>query len=94
MTMLPRAMSIHSVAEAKSHLSELIDRALKGEDVVITQHGHPVVELKPVSPPPKLITEADIEWLRVHRIPCKGTEDAAALVIRMRDEDYECVVLT
>ena len=41
-------MSRHSVAEAKNHLSELIDRALKGEGVVITRHGQPVVELKPV----------------------------------------------
>lgn len=82
-------MSSHSVAEAKSHLSELIDRALKGEDVVITRHGHPVVELKPVSPPPRRITEADIKWLRAHRIPCEGTEDAVTLVRRMRDEDYE-----
>jgi prevent-host-death family protein len=82
-------MSNHSVAEAKSHLSELIDRALKGEDVVITRHGHPVVELRPVSPLPRRITEADIEWLRAHRIPCKGIEDAATLVSRMRDEDYE-----
>jgi prevent-host-death family protein len=82
-------MSSHSVAEAKSHLSELIDRALKGEDVVITRHGHPVVELKPVSPPPKRITEAHIEWLRKHRIPRRGaTEDAGTLVSRMRDEDW------
>ena len=41
-------MSAYSVAEAKNRLPELIDRALKGEDVVITRHGHSVVELKPV----------------------------------------------
>ena len=46
-------MSTHSVAEAKNHLPELIDRALKGESVVITRHGHPVVELKAVPPPPR-----------------------------------------
>jgi prevent-host-death family protein len=38
-----------SVAEAKTHLSELIDRALAGEEVVITRHGRPVVALKPVT---------------------------------------------
>ena len=79
----------HSVAEAKSHLSELIDRALKGEDVVITRHGHPIVELKPIHPPPRHITEVDIEWLRKHRIPRRGsTLDAGTLVSRMRDEDW------
>ncbi len=82
-------MANHSVAEAKSHLSELIDRALKGEDVVIVHNGQPVVELKPASPPLGRITGANIEWLRRHRIPCKESEDAAALVNRMRDEDYE-----
>jgi prevent-host-death family protein len=82
-------MSNHSVAEAKSHLSELIDRALKGEDVVITRHGHPVVELRPVSPPPRRITEADIEWLREHRVPRSGgSEDAGRVVGRMRDEEW------
>ncbi len=45
-------MSTHTVAEAEGHLSELIDRALEGEGVVITRHGKPVVELKPVPPPP------------------------------------------
>jgi len=65
-------LSSHSVAEAKSHFSELIDRALKAEDVVITRHGNPVVELKSASSPPRRITDADIEWLRAHRIPCKG----------------------
>ena len=49
-------MSTHSVAEAKNKLPELIDRALKGEGIVITRHGHPVVELRPVSPPERRIT--------------------------------------
>jgi prevent-host-death family protein len=82
-------MSIHSVAEAKNHLPELIDRALKGEAVVITRHGHPVVELKPVPPPPRRITQADIDWLDAHRVGVKQPqEDAGTLVSRMRDEDW------
>jgi len=44
-------MGSHSVAEAKNRLPELIDRALKGEGVVINRHGRPVVELKPIPPP-------------------------------------------
>jgi prevent-host-death family protein len=80
-------MSTHSVAEAKNQLSKLIDRALNGEGVVITRRGQPVVELKRVRPPPRPITEADIEWLRAHRArltPCKT--DAETLVRQMRDE--------
>ena len=81
-------MSTHCVAEAKNKLPELIDRALKGEGIIITRHGHPVVELKPVSPPERRITDEDIEWLRKHRVgsqPCPI--DAGTLVSTMRDEE-------
>lgn len=83
-------MSTHTVAEAKNQLSRLIDRALEGEGVVITRRGQPVVELKPVKPPPRPITDADIEWLRarrVGRVPAKT--DAATLVRQMRDEEWD-----
>jgi len=80
-------MSSHSVAEAKNQLSKLIDRALKGEGVVITRRGQPVVELKPVRPAPRPITEADIEWPRARRVGRKMAKtDAATLVRQMREE--------
>jgi prevent-host-death family protein len=41
-----RAMPTYSVADAKNHLPKLIDRALAGEEVVITRRGRPVVELR------------------------------------------------
>jgi prevent-host-death family protein len=80
-------MSTHTVAEAKNQPSKLIDRALKGEGIVITRRGQPVVELKPVRPVPRAIAEADIEWLRVRRVG--GTmpmTEAGTLVSEMRDE--------
>jgi prevent-host-death family protein len=40
-------MASYSVAEAKNRLPSLIDKALEGEDVVITRHGKPVAELRP-----------------------------------------------
>ena len=80
-------MGKHSVAEAKNSLSSLIDRALAGEDIVITRHGQPVVELRPVSRAPEPITAADIAWLDAHRIQPKVIGDAAKLVREMRDED-------
>jgi prevent-host-death family protein len=76
-----------SVAEAKTHLSELIDRALAGEEVIITRHGRPVVTLKPVTPPPRRVTEADIEWLRARRVGSMSPIDSGRLVSEMRDED-------
>jgi prevent-host-death family protein len=81
------SMSTHTVVEAKNQLSELIDRALRGEGVVITRHGRPVVELKPISPPPERITPEAIEWLAQRRVGRRvPREHAAALVRKMRDE--------
>ncbi len=82
-------MANHSVAHAKNHLSELIDRALQGEGVVITRHGRPVVELRPVPQDGRPMTKADLAWLRARRVG-RGTpkEDAGTLVSRMRDEEW------
>jgi prevent-host-death family protein len=81
-------MSTHSIAKAKNKLSELIDRALKGEGVVITRHGHPVVELKPSPEPARAISGADLDWLAKHRIGrLSEAKDAGNLVSVMRDED-------
>jgi prevent-host-death family protein len=80
-------MGRHSVVEAKNQLSELIDCALKGEGVVITRHGRPVVELKPIPPAAEPITPEAIDWLDQRRVGRRvPREDAATLVRRMRDE--------
>lgn len=82
-------MSTYTVAQAKNKLSELINRALKGEGVVITRHGEPVVELKSVKRQPRRMTDADFEWLRARRArltPAKT--DAVTLIRQMRDEDW------
>jgi prevent-host-death family protein len=80
-------MSTHTVAEAKNQLSKLIERALKGEGVVITRRGQPVVELKPVRSTPRPITKLDLDWLRANRVGKKMPDtDAGTLVSRMRDE--------
>jgi antitoxin (DNA-binding transcriptional repressor) of toxin-antitoxin stability system len=81
-------MGQHSVADAKNRLSELIDLALEGKDVVITRHGRPVVELKAIQRPPRPVTREDIEWLEKHRVrPRRPVLDSATLVSQMRDED-------
>ena len=54
-------MSIHSVAEAKNQLSELIERALKGEEVVITRHGRPVVALRAIPERVLRVSPADLD---------------------------------
>jgi prevent-host-death family protein len=81
-------MGTHSVAEAKNRLPELIDRALKGEGIVITRHGRPVVELKPIPEPARPVSAADLDWLAARRVKVRGTKkNAAELVSAMRDEE-------
>lgn len=80
-------MGSHSVADAKNNLSELIDRALDGEGVVITRHGRPVVKLTPVSPPPKRMTSEAVDTLVRQRVGRRmPREDAVATVRKLRDE--------
>jgi len=35
--------------EAKTHLSQLVERALAGEEIVVTRRGKPAVRLTPVA---------------------------------------------
>jgi prevent-host-death family protein len=37
--------------EAKTHLSELVARAERGEEVIITRHQRPVAKLVPITAP-------------------------------------------
>ncbi|WP_219418440.1 type II toxin-antitoxin system Phd/YefM family antitoxin [Pseudonocardia nigra] len=41
-------MSEFGVHEAKTHFSKLLEKALAGEDVIITRSGEPLVKLVPV----------------------------------------------
>jgi antitoxin (DNA-binding transcriptional repressor) of toxin-antitoxin stability system len=82
-------MANYSVAEAKNNLSELIDRTLSGEGVVITRHGKPIIEFKPVPPHVGPISEADLNWLASNRVQPNRVlaEESGALLTRIRDED-------
>jgi len=61
-------VTTYSVADAKNTLPKLIDRALQGEEVVITRRGKPVVELRPASrravPASGTHATGTHEWLR------------------------------
>lgn len=86
-------MSQHSIAEIKDKLSELIGRVERGEEIVITRHGRPVAKLSGVAAALKKKSPADwqraLDWLEKNRVKRKNPkENAAALVRRMRDEDW------
>lgn len=80
-------MGTYSVAEAKNKLPQLINRALDGEGVVITRHGQPVVELKPIQLAARRMTEADWQWLEANRLSrLDPNKDAVEVVREIRDE--------
>lgn len=87
-------MGQHSLAEARHQLTELIDRARSGEEVVITREGRPVAEIKPVSalgelqPSPGPVSKEALDWLKAHRVgTTMPSVDAATLVSQMREEE-------
>jgi prevent-host-death family protein len=47
-------MTAVGVFEAKTHLSDLIDRVEAGEEITITRRGKPVARLAPVVQPVKM----------------------------------------
>jgi len=56
-------MSAYSVADAKAGLPALINRALAGEEVIITRHGKPVAELRPATSQAPVAKAAFYDWL-------------------------------
>ncbi|MDR7038049.1 prevent-host-death family protein [Methylobacterium sp. BE186] len=83
-------MSEHTISDAERGLSDLIDRALAGEGVVITRAGRPAAELKPIRGGGHPVTEADLAWLRERRDRRRSAEcDAGSLLSRLRDDDAE-----
>ena len=44
-------MSQFNIADAKARLSELVDKALAGDEVVVARDNHPLVRLVPLAVP-------------------------------------------
>ncbi len=85
-------MSSYSVAQAKTHLSKLIDEALSGVPVTITRHGKPAAELRaPVISP--TLTAADrarvLDEIAARRKsrPSLG-ESGVDIIRKMRDGEF------
>ena len=43
---------------AKTHFSALLDQVEKGEEIIITKHGHPVARLIPMMPSRERVKQA------------------------------------
>lgn len=53
-------MDQFSIADAKAHLSELIDRIIAGDSIGITRRGVPVAKLVPMNAPKRPINLAEL----------------------------------
>ena len=72
-----------SLVEAKTHLSELLDRVEAGESVVITRHGRPVAQLSPVMRPKQPLRSLAEFRAKMPRL----RKPSAVLVREMRDDE-------
>lgn len=72
-----------NLADAKAHLSELLDRVEAGDTIEITRRGKPVARLSAADKPRKPI-EAKLLQALTDTLPPQ-TEGTAELIRRMRD---------
>jgi prevent-host-death family protein len=78
-------MDTISLADAKTHLSELVDRVEAGDSIDITRRGKPVARLTAVATPRRRVDAALLRSLTATMPP--QAEGAAELVRSMRDGD-------
>lgn len=79
-------MGAYSIAEAKAHLSALLDQVARGEVVTLTKRGKPVARIVPADQfpsKPKLDLQA-LEQFR-SKLP-KSRVNSRTMVRKMRDE--------
>jgi prevent-host-death family protein len=78
-------MEVVNLADAKAHLSELVDRVEAGDSIDITRRGKPVARLTAVSRPRQRIDATLLRSLTAIMPP--QAESSADLVRSMRDGD-------
>jgi prevent-host-death family protein len=74
-----------SLADAKAHLSELVERAAAGEPVCITRRGKAVAQIIGVNSPRERIDVPSLKAM-TDAMPMQP-ETARDFIRRMRDED-------
>lgn len=72
-----------TLVEAKTRLSELLDRVEAGEEVVISRHGRPTARIAAIAPPKQKLP--DLAELRA-KMPC-WRKPSHVLIREMRDEE-------
>ena len=78
-------MDAVNLADAKAHLSELVDRVVQGDRIEITRRGKPVARLTGAAAPRKPIDATTLAAFTAGLAP--QTQSAEDLVRSMRDGD-------
>lgn len=76
-------MSTVTLAQAKTHLSQLLDQVEAGDEVVITRRGQPVARISPVEKPKQPVKSLAEFRSRMPR----WRKPSAELLRELRDED-------
>lgn len=80
-------MGAYSIAQAKAHLSALVEQVARGEAVTLTRRGKPVARIVSLGEPnakPKI----DLVRLRAFRATMPtSTVNSAVMVRKMRDQE-------
>lgn len=75
-------MNTVTLAEAKAHLSQLLDQVAAGEEVVITRRGQPVARISPIERPKQPVRS--LAAFRQH-MP-RWRKSSAELIRELREE--------
>jgi prevent-host-death family protein len=74
-----------NLAEAKAHLSRLVEEARTGEPIYITRRGKPVAQIVAIAAPRKRVDPSELRALTDPMPP--QAESAGDFIRRMRDDD-------
>lgn len=73
-----------SVAEAKAHLSEILNQVIAGEEVIVTRRGQPIARIEAFDKPLKSIPNLGEFRASFPKMDISSTE----LLRHLRDEGY------
>ncbi len=74
-----------NLAQAKAHLSELLDKVEAGEEIVVTRHGRPVARILAAARPKQPLPLDELAAFRA-TMPRLG-KSSAKLLREARDEE-------
>lgn len=73
-----------SIAEAKAHLSEILNQVIEGEEVIVTKRGEPIARIEPIKKSLKSIPNLAKFRASFPRMDIPSAE----VLQQLRDEGY------